>query len=167
MTQTLTTARIDTAAPLDLDARLALSQLAMDERLDQAAVAFEVNTAHLPATPVDFGGPILPALAPQPVPAATPLADCLQRARGILAERGWCRWALRGEQGAVCPIGAIRAAATSRGQADDACALLLEAIQREFTDAATVPSWNDRQTGPRLPLRMLDQAANHAAARGI
>jgi hypothetical protein len=167
MTQTLTAAVRAEAAPLDLDARLALSLLAMDERLDQAAVAFEVNTAHLPAGPVDFVAPLLPALAPQLAPASTPLADCLRRACAILAERGWCRGALRDEQGAICPIGAIRAAADSRGQADDACAVLLDAIQREFTDAETVPSWNDRQHGPAAPLRLLDRAAQLAASRSI
>lgn len=160
MTQTLTAAApVDTAPPLDLDARLALSLLAMDERLNRAAVAFEVNTAHLPATPVDFGGPILPALEPHHAPAASPLADCLQRARSILTERGWTRGALR-NAGAVCAAGAIQAAATSRGQADDACALLLDIIQAEFTQAATVPSWNDQQTSAGPVLRMLDRAAN-------
>lgn len=159
-------ARVETAPGLDLDARLALSLLAMDDRLDQAAVAFEVNTAHIPAEPVDLVAPILPASAPQLAPTATPLAACLQRARAILAERGWCTGGLRDEQGAVCVAEAIRAAATSRGQADDACAVLLEAIQREFA-ADTVPSWNDRQHGPALPLRMLNQAAQLADQRGI
>ena len=166
MTQTLTAASRVQAAQLDLDARLALSLLAMDERLDQAAVAFEVNTAHLPAVPTEsLVAPILPVLAPQLAPASTPLAACLQRARTILQERGWCRGALRLE-GAVCTGGAIRAAASSRGQADDACAVLLDAIQREFT-ADTVPSWNDQQTSAAAPMRLLGQAADLAASRGI
>jgi len=168
MTSTLVAPVQVEIATLDLDARLALSQLAMDSRLEQAAVAFEVNTAHIPAEPVDLATvlPLTPTIAPAPAPASTPIADCLHRARAILQERGWCRGALRGEQGAVCVAGAIRAAATSRGQADDACALLLEAIQAEFA-AETVPSWNDRQHGPAAPLRLLGQAANTAAARGV
>ena len=165
---TLTTpTRVDATPGLDLDARLALSLLTMDERLDQAAVAFEVNTAHLPTVPTEnLVAPILPALDPKLAPAVTPLAACLQRARAILAERGWCTGGLRDEQGAVCVAEAIRAAATSRGQADDACAVLLEAIQWEFT-ADTVPSWNDQQTGPTAPMRLLGQAADLAASRGI
>jgi hypothetical protein len=155
------------AAPvLDLEARLALADAAMTLRLDQAAVAFEVNTAHIPAEPVDLTTvlPLQPTIAP--ALHATPIAACLQRAHTRLAQAGWCTGGLRDEQGAVCLIGAIRAAASSRGQADDACVLLLEAIQREFT-AETVPSWNDRQRGPAIPLRMLDQAAQIADQRGI
>jgi hypothetical protein len=167
MMQTLTLAAVQVEAPsLDLDARLALVNAVMGERLGQAAVAFEVNTAHLPTEPVDFTSPILPALAPQLVPALTPLAACLHRARSVLQERGWCRDSLRDEQGAVCPIGAIQAAAHTRGQADDACAILLDAIQREFT-AETVPSWNGQQHSPTIPLRILSQAADLAANRGI
>lgn len=172
MTTTLTrsaTPRIDTTPQLDLDARLALADAAMTLRLEQAGVAFEVNTAHIPNEPaVDLALVELPPVVPlAPAPALTPLAACLQRAQTVLAERGWCTGALRGEQGAICPMGAIRAAATSRGQADDACVVLLEAIQREFADAETVPSWNDQQTGPHLPLRLLGQAANVAASRDI
>lgn len=162
---TITTAARIEAVPLDLDARLALSLLAMDERLDQAAVAFEVNTAHLPSEPTEnLVAPILPAH--QLATDLSPIADCLHRARTILAERGWCTGGLRDEQGAVCVAGAIRAAAHSRGMADDACALLLEAIQREFT-AETVPSWNDAQHGPAIPMRLLGHAADLAASRGI
>jgi hypothetical protein len=172
MTTTITrpaTPRTDPAPQLDIDARLALADAAMTLRLDRAAVAFEVNTAHIESAPVpavDFVPPS-PTLAPVPSPYSTPLADCLHRAQTILADRGWCRGALRGEEGAVCPMGAIRAAAESRGLADDACVLLLEAIQREFTGAETVPSWNDRQRGPAVPLRLLGQAADLAASRGI
>lgn len=169
MTTTITRPASPPTAPpvLDLDARLALTNATMTLRLNQAAVGFEVNTAHIEAAPVDLADlvPLTPTLTP--VPALTPIAACLQRAQSILAERGWCTGALRGEQGAVCPMGAIQAAAASRGQADDACVVLLEAIQREFTAAATVPSWNDQQSGPHVPLRLLGQAADLAANRGI
>jgi len=168
-TLTPATLPIDTRPPLDLDARLALAEAAMTLRLEQAAVAFEVNTAHIPAEPVDLAPTILPlrpTIAPALAPHSTPIAACLQRARAILQERGWCTGALRDEQGAVCVAGAIRAAADSRGQADNACALLLEAIQREFA-AETVPSWNDRQHGPAVPLRLLGQAASLADSRGM
>lgn len=164
-TTTLTTVQVETPV-LDLDARLALADAAMTLRLEQAAVAFEVNTAHLPGVPTEnLVAPILPTH--QPTTDLSPIADCLHRARTILTERGWCTGALRGEQGAVCVAGAIRGAADSRGQADDACALLLEAIQREFSGTETVPSWNDQQRGPALPLRLLGHAADLAASRGI
>ncbi|MFE2497108.1 hypothetical protein [Streptomyces scopuliridis] len=153
------------AAPeLDLDTRLALADAAMTVRLDHAALAFEVNTAHLPAPIVEpLTAPPLSAPEPQP---ATPLAACLQRAIRILGERGWTREYLRGDDGAVCAVGAIRAAATSRSQADDACALLLGVIEQRFT-AVTVPSWNDQQTSDEPVIRILGVAANHAAACSI
>lgn len=169
MTTTITRPASPPTTPpvLDLDARLALTNATMTLRLDQAAVAFEVNTAHIEAAPVDLADlvPLTPTITP--APALTPIAACLQRAQTVLAERGWCTGALRGERGAVCPMGAIRAAATSRGQADHACVVLLEAIQREFAAAETVPSWNDQQHGPAVPLRLLGQAADLAAQRSI
>jgi hypothetical protein len=135
----------------------------MDNRLDQAAVAFEVNTAHLPTPPVDLTSLITTPILPAPDTAqATPLADCLRQARSILIDRGWIRGHLRNEQGAVCPVGAIRAAATSRHQADEACALLLDVIRAAYPHVETVPAWNDQQHGPALPIRFLDQAATHA-----
>lgn len=158
MIQTLTPAAPPRkeAPPLDFDERLKLAVLAVDARIDST-----------PPELLDLADVIrLPAEAPALVPQLSPIADCLHRARTILQERGWCTGALRGEQGAVCVAGAIRAAATSRGQADDACALLLDAIQREFT-TETVPSWNDAQTGPAAPMRLLGQAADLAASRGI
>lgn len=147
------------APALDLEARLALVGALVQQRLDEAAVAFEVNTAHIPVEPVDFTAP---AITPTIAPALTPIAACLQQAARILTERGWTRGHLRGEQGAVCAVGAIRAAATSRGQADDACALLLDVIQQEFAGAETVPSWNDQQTSATPVIRILGQAADHA-----
>lgn len=152
---------------LTLDQRLALASLAMDDRLDQAAVAFEVNTARIPSEPpVDLAGPILPVLEPQPASAVAPLAACLRQARNILQERGWTRGELR-RDGAVCAVAAIRAAAASRSHADDACAILLDAIRQELPDAATVPSWNDAQTTAGPVLRMLDKAAQLAERHGF
>lgn len=158
-----------TLAPVvDLDTRLALAAVAMDVRLDHALLAFDVNTAHLPDTaPEQLVAPILPTLEPAPAPAVTPIADSLQRARSILADRGWHRGHLRSEDGAVCLIGAIRAAAPNRRAADDACVYLLDVIQQHFTDAETVPSWNDAQTSSGPVLRILGAAADHAADRGI
>jgi hypothetical protein len=164
MTTTLAPARVEVT--VDLDTRLAIADAAMTLRLEQAQLQFDVNTAHLPEPAVDFVAPILPVVELAPAPVSSPLADVLHRARAILQERGWTRGGLRDEQGAVCLVGAIRAAASpDRGLADEACALLLDAIRREFADAQTVPSWNDAQTGPGLPLGFLHQAAN-AAARG-
>jgi hypothetical protein len=163
--------RLETAAPvhLDLDARLAMVGALMAERLDQAAVAFEVNTAHIPAA-----DPIPEVVAPLPLtptaapcPYTTPIAGTLHRARVRLEAGGWCTGQLRDEQGARCLIGAIRAVASSRGEADDACVLLLDAIRRDFAEAETIPSWNDSQTSPQPALLYLDRAAALAHARGL
>jgi hypothetical protein len=162
------TTRAVAAAPveLDLEARLAMVGAIMSERLDEAAVAFEVNTAHIPAeTPVEITAP--PRLTPTsaPCPYSTPIAGVLHRARLRLEAGGWTTGALRDEKGARCPIGGIRIEASSRHEADDACVILLEAIRRDFQDADTIPSWNDAQRGPRLPLLYLDRAAQLAHSR--
>jgi hypothetical protein len=158
------------AAPvhLDLDARLALVGAVMDERCALAVLAVDVNSAHiavpeLPAVTAPL--PLTPTAAPCPYP--TPVAATLHRSRLRLDAAGWCTGQLRDEQGARCLIGVIQAAASTRGQADDACVLLLEAIRRDFPTAETVPSWNDNQHDPRLPARYLDRAAELAHARGL
>lgn len=166
---TAPTTSIETATPveLDLDARLALVGALMDERLAYANVAFEVDTAHLPAADPIPTVAALPIVTPAPAscPYSTPLAAILHRARIRLETGGWCTGQLRDEQGAACLIGAIRAEAVGRDQADDACAVLLEAIQRDFADADTIPSWNDQQRGPRLALLYLDRGAALAHSR--
>ncbi|MFE2297922.1 hypothetical protein ACFXAW_06975 [Streptomyces sp. NPDC059445] len=165
------TATATAAAPvtLDLDARLALVGAVMDERLSFASLSFEVDTAHiLAADPIpEVAAPLslTPTAAPCPYP--TPIAATLHRARLRLDTAGWCAGQLRDEQGARCLIGVIQAAADSRGQADDACVLLLEAIRRDFPGVETVPSWNDSQRDSRLPLVYLDRAAELAHTRGL
>jgi hypothetical protein len=153
MTTTLT--RTATLPAVDLDTRLAITDAGMTLRLEQAMLRFDVDTAHQPE-PVAYAAPILPAPAPQ----SSPLAAVYLAAIRIIRERGWTRGGLRDEQGAVCAVGAIRVAAgPDRGQADDACAHLLEVIQTQFT-ADTLPAWNDQQTSPEPVIRMLHTAAN-------
>lgn len=158
------------AAPLTLDERLALTAHEMDHRLDQAAIAWEVNTAHIPSEPpVELPDvELTPAPAVVPLQPHTPIASILQRAHTRLATAGWCTGQQRDQQGAMCLVGAIRAEAgwgtTAEG---DACAFLLDVIRAEFGDWETVPSWNDRQKGPAIPLRVLGQAASLAATRGV
>ncbi|MFB7707915.1 hypothetical protein [Streptomyces sp. NPDC056105] len=158
------------AAPteLDLESQLVLTAVIMDVRLASAAVKFEVNTAHIPVedlAEITAPLPLTPTLTPAPY--STPLAATLHRAARRLEVAGLCIGALRDEQGAVCSIGAIRTEATSRAQADDACVVLLEAIQRDFPDVETVPSWNDAQRDPNLPARYLDRAAVLAHSRTL
>ncbi|MFE6429355.1 hypothetical protein ACFVOB_28340 [Streptomyces rochei] len=156
---------------LDLDARLALADAAMTVRLDQAAVAFEVNTAHLPgADPVPHIAETLPVpLTPAAAPSLyrTPIADLLHRARIRIETDGWCRDAVFDESGAVCPIRAIRLEAHGdRRLADDACVYLLDRIQADFTWAETIPSWNAAQTSAAPVLLALDRAAHQAHTHG-
>lgn len=169
----MTTKTLDRTAPatdsrMDIDACLALAGAAMTMRLDEAAVAFEVNTAHIPTEPAFIPDRLQPALpVRQSAPYRTPIAACLQRAQSRLEEAGWCAGTSRDEQGAVCLMQAIRAEARTGGEADDACVFLLDVIRRQFPDAETVPSWNDQQHGPRHPIRMLGHTADRADARGI
>jgi hypothetical protein len=164
---TITHAPASPPPALNLDARLVLASLAMDDRLGKAAAAFEVNTAHIAtAAPpeIDTTLPLTPTLAPSP--HDTPIAGLLQRARQRIETDGWCRDNLFDDQGAVCPIRAIRLEATNRRQADDACILLLESIQRTIA-AETIPSWNAAQTSPVPVLLAFTQAAELAADRGL
>lgn len=159
---------------LDLDARMALLAVEMDARLAQAAVAFAVNTAHIDIDPVPDASeliqalPLTPTLTPAASPYSTPLADVLHRARIRLETHGWLRGQLRDDQAeARCLYGAIRIEAASAGQVDDACALLLEAIQRDYPGAESIPNWNDNQADAAQPLRYLDRAAQLAADRSL
>jgi len=159
MTTTLT--RAASPPTVDLDTRLAIADASMTVRLEHAALAFEVNTAHLPAPVVEPSSvPLLPVTEPQPV---SPLTAVYLAAIDVIRERGWTRGHLRDEQGAVCTVQAIRAAAgpANRGLADDACAALLDTIQQQYT-ADTIPSWNDSQTSADTVIRILGTAAQRA-----
>lgn len=174
----MTTTLLAPASPppvLDLDARLACIDAYMTVRLEEAAVAHAVRTAHIesadPIPTLDGHADVVrlvPALAPPPRPYTTPVADLLHRARLRLETHGWMRGQLRDDQAEKrCLWGAITVEADSRAQADDACDLLLETIQRDFRDAESVPSWNDAQTSARPVLLALGKAADLAHDRGI
>jgi hypothetical protein len=161
------------APPLSLEERLALVNAAMTARLDEAAVAYEVNTAHIDTKPVDLAdvvtGPIdtPPAMTPDLYP--TPVAAVLQRAHQRLISGGWCKDTLVDADGARCMLGAIRVEASGdRGLEADAAGVLLDAIRRQFgDDVDSVPSFNDAHGAARVPLRMIDHAASLADARGL
>ncbi|MEV3958451.1 DUF6197 family protein [Streptomyces albogriseolus] len=157
---------------LSLDARLAAAEAAMTVRLDEAAVAHEVRTAHINTQPVDLADVITVPLTPTPQPQqlpATPVAALLERARARMEADGWCAGALTDESGAVCLLGAIRReAGGDRGLEADAASLVLDVIRRRFGDhVESVPSFNDAHGTGRIPLRMLDQAVSLADARGL
>jgi hypothetical protein len=165
----LTTARA-TAAPveLDLDARLAMVGAVMDERCTLAVLAVDVNSAHITGVELpEITAPLPLTPTSAPCPYNTPIAATLHRARIRLDTAGWCTGGLRDEQGAACLIGVIRIEASSRGAADDACVILLEAIRRDFPNAESVPSWNDARNDPRLPARYLERAATLAHSRNM
>ncbi|MFK4123550.1 hypothetical protein [Streptomyces longwoodensis] len=158
---------------LSLDARMAAVEAAMTVRLDEAAVAHEVRTAHIHTDPVDLADvitvPLTPTLQPPQRLPATPVAALLERARTRMESDGWCAGALTDESGAVCLLGAIRKeAGGDRGLEADAAAVLLDAIRREFgDDVDSVPAFNDAHGTGRIPIRMLDRAARLADARSL
>ncbi|MGW7620781.1 DUF6197 family protein [Streptomyces antimycoticus] len=160
-------------ADLSLEERLTLVNTAMTARLDEAAVAYEVNTAHIPIEPVDLADvvtvPLTPTLQPPPESYPTPVAALLQRAHHRLLTGGWCSDVLVDEDGARCMLGAIRAEARGdSGLEASAASVLLDAIRRRFgDDVDSVPSFNDAHGSARVPLRMVDQAAGLADARGL
>lgn len=159
--------------PLEIDARMTLVLHAMDERLAVAAITFEVNTAHIesvePTTNLSDVVPLTPTLTPAACPYNSPLAAVLYKAARHIETHGWHRGDLRDDQAeARCILGAIQIeAGGDRGLTSSAAALLLDAIQRDFPDAKTVPSWNDAQTSPAPVLLYLDRTAQHAADRGL
>ena len=145
--------------------------LSFDERLALAAVEFDSRSGINPQ-PVDYADVIripveTPTPAAAPCPYRTPLAGVLHRARVRIESGGWCKGARRDEKGAVCLAEAIRLEAASSSEDADARALLLDVIRRDFPNATTIPSWQDGQRDPRLPLRYLDRAASFADARLI
>lgn len=170
----MTTTMLAPASPppvLDLDARMALLDALMTARLNEAAVAFEVNTAHIesaePVPAITEVVPLTPTLTPPVCPYGTPVAALLHRARVRIETDGWARQ-LRDDQAmARCPAGAIQIEA--RNGSDDASArrLLFEVIERDFPHADSIPSWNDAQADARLPLLYLDRAAQLAGARNL
>jgi hypothetical protein len=158
---------------LSLEDRLALIDAAMTVRLDEAAVAYEVNTAHIPTEPVDLAdvitGPLDTGPAPLPDLYPTPVAALLQRAHHRLVSGGWCKDALVDADGARCMLGAIRIEARGDHRLEaDAASVLLDAIRRQVGgDVDSVPSFNDAFGSGRTPLRMVDQVAHLADARGL
>ncbi|MEU5234028.1 hypothetical protein AB0G82_32840 [Streptomyces anulatus] len=171
--QAATTAPPTPPTALSLDERMMFVNAAMSMRLDEAKVAYEVNTAHIDTEPVDLGDvvtvPLTPTLQPPPTPYPTPVAALLQRAHHRLLTGGWCTGALVDEDGAHCMLGAIRIEARSdSGLEADAAAVVLDAIRRKFGDGVdSVPSFNDAHRSGRVPMRILDQAADLANARGL
>jgi hypothetical protein len=141
------------ARALTFEERLTLSPLAMDDRLDQAGVAFDVNTAsiELPEAPEILTAPI-----PAAVPAPATVPEVFAEAARLIRTHGWiCGYVGHAGVG-YCAIGAVRKAAGGEGRlADDACDALLDRIRRQFPDALSVGDWNDAQTGPAPVLRML------------
>lgn len=172
-----TSAPTRTSTPaLDLDTRLALTDAAMTLRLETAAVAHEVNTAHIPTEPISTtpasgnNSPAPTAPAGKPGPIARVLADTI----GVLDARGWAATGrtCRTTNGGLCLAGAIRVAAgSSPNDADSllaarAASFLLDVI-RQTQQATTLPSWNDSQRNGDRPLRLLRQAAALASTLGI
>ncbi|WP_327169944.1 hypothetical protein [Streptomyces subrutilus] len=158
-------------AELSLEARMAATDAAMTILLEEAAVAYEVNTARIPTEPVDLGDvvtlPLTPTLQP-PTPYPTPVAALLQRAHHRLLIGGWCSGALVDAEGARCLYGAIHIEARGDQSLESrGLEVLMDAIRRPFGDVDSVPSFNDAHRSGRVPMRMLDQAADLADARGL
>ncbi|MGK5448831.1 DUF6197 family protein [Streptomyces radiopugnans] len=146
------------AEPLDLDQRLVLAALAVDARLD--------------AEPLDLADIIrLPVELPAPPETAypTPVAALLQRAARRLKASGWCQGQTVDEAGARCLYGALRAEDPGGAHTDDALAVLLTALRREFGPGIeTVPTANDHLLADRkAAVRMLGDAAALADVRGL
>ncbi|MFE9382359.1 hypothetical protein ACFYMO_03845 [Streptomyces sp. NPDC007025] len=146
------------AGELDLETRMAMADAAMTVRLDEAALAHAVNTAHLDTPTV----PHLP-VDTQPAVEQTPVAALLQRARARILRDGWCRDAAHNSGGGMCLAEAIRAEA--RTHADEGEARLL--LRRALGGGDPIPEQNRRLASTAHAAAVLAQAATSAADRGI
>ncbi|MFP8887818.1 DUF6197 family protein [Streptomyces mangrovi] len=146
------------AEPLDLDQRLVLAALAVDARLDTEPL----DLADIIRLPVDLPAPPEPSYP-------TPVAALLQRAARRLKTAGWCRGQTVDEAGARCLYGALRAEDPGGAHTDDALAVLLTALRREFgPDIETIPAANDHLLRSRgHAVRILGDAAALADTRGL
>lgn len=165
-------ARAAPAAELTFEERLSLTNAAMSVRLDEAAVAYEVNASHIETEPVALADvvsvPLTPTLPPPPAPYPTPVAALLQRAHHRLLTGGWCSGALLDAEGARCLYGAIHTEARGDHALESrALEILMDQIRRQFGDSDSVPAFNDAFSDRRIPLRTLDRAASLADARGL
>ncbi|WP_019358000.1 DUF6197 family protein [Streptomyces sp. AA1529] len=142
-----------------LEARLAAVDAAMTVRLDEAALAHAVNTAHLPGPEVEI--PHLP-VATQPAAEQTPVAALLHRARARILRDGWCREAAR-TSGGMCLAEAIRAEA--RSHRDEGEARLL--LRRALGGGDPIPEQNRRLANTAHAAAVLGAAADLATQRGL
>lgn len=150
--RTLAPAAVQAAAGLTLDERLALSGLAMDDRLGKASAAVAVNTAHVDTEMPEI---LTPATMPAPPPPTT-VAEVLREARRLITAHGWIRRYVGNAETGYCLIGAIRAAAGGNRKLEDAAeGAVLDRIRAQFPDAISIGAWNDTQTGPAPVIRML------------
>ncbi|MEV7683227.1 hypothetical protein AB0O64_32500 [Streptomyces sp. NPDC088341] len=167
-----TTAQAGPSAHIDLETRMVAVEAAMTVRLETAALAVDVNSAHIPTQPVDLADIVrrpvaAPAQPEQHSPYPTPIAALLQRAAVRMETSGWCAGGTTDETGAVCLYGAIHTESPTDALESDALALLLDTIHRRFGPVESVPTFNDAQPSARVPLNLLRQAADRAHARGI
>ncbi|MFF4442850.1 hypothetical protein [Streptomyces sp. NPDC001621] len=158
--------------PLTLEARLAAREADMTLRLGAAAIAHEVNTAHLAPDPVDLADIITVPDAPAPPPPptyTTPVAALLERAQHPMQSAGCCADARTDDEGRVCVLGAIRAEASGdRALEADAAAVVLNSIRRRFgDDVPSVATFDDAHGSGSAPIHILGEAGRIADARGL
>lgn len=142
---------------LDLEARLALTDVVMVGRLAEASLTHTVNAAR-PETTVDLADVVA-----APVEAeATPVAALLLRARARIVT-GWCRDAARTAGGAMCLAEAVRVEARSHYEQGEARRLL----RRALGGGDSIPEQNRRLPNATAAAAVLATAAAMAAERGL
>ncbi|MGW7350968.1 DUF6197 family protein [Streptomyces sp. NPDC054784] len=119
----------------------------MSVRLDEAAVAWEVNTT---STPIDWRDAVT---APDDGEEVAPVAALLRRAADRIRRDGWCRDTAR-EGTAVCLLEAIHAEARSHEEEGEARRLLRRALGGD-----PVPEHNRRLGTASEAVQVLTAAA--------
>lgn len=158
---TVTVAVPPVVAPveLDLEARLALADVEMTDRLARAGMAHSVNSA-APETTVDLAQVVTVPVV-DPAPCVTPVAALLHRARARILRDGWCRDAAA-DGDAMCLTEAIRTEAHSHAEEGEARILLRRALGGD-----PIPEMNRRLTSASQAAQVLATAAAMATQQGL
>lgn len=144
------------AGVLDIDARLAAVDAAMTVRLEEAALGWEVNTAHLP---VDTA-PVVEHLPVDTKPAddTNPVAALLRRARQRILRDGWAQGAARTGTSDMCLLEALHAEARSHREEGEARLL----VRRALGGGDPIPELNRRLSSTAQAAQVLATAADMA-----
>lgn len=162
----------DAGLEVPLETRLEMTSVAMDVLLSNACQAVGHSSPETVRA-------VAEALSSSPVPGVLPSRlelqaiakmygvpttpqEVLLKAADLIRKYGWTQWQLEDDEHRICLSAAVLLAGRHDffGLAQDAMALLLSRIQREYAWIRSVPEWNDGPYGSRHgALRFLEMTS--------